>query len=377
MAQQGDSVWTRHLEQTAGSSVADARHDPWEPPRHGDAVLVLGGAVGEECVRAAADVGREGRVIGIETSDEALARARAQVPAIARSAGHENLTFRKARLDDLKLDRERVNAWLREHPIQRDADLAALEATLERLRTEAPAVADDSIDVVVARDALSQVTPTSARAMFAEIFRVLRRGGRVLLSGAASDEDVPERLRSHPTLAAAGITGTVREDELVQALENASFYGIQIVERGEASRWTVEGIELRDLVVVAFKGKEGPCWECNQALIYRGPFKRVEDDDGHVLHRGVRIAVCEKTFRIFSQQPYRDHVELVQPAVPVAVETAEPFPCSEAAIIRDPRAQKGTLAGPAAPAPASVTAPKAAKPQTGGSSCAPGSGCCP
>lgn len=376
MAQQSDSVWTRHLEQTDGANAADPRRDPWQPPHHGDAVLVLGGAVGEEYVRAAADVGPEGRVIGIETSDEALARARAQAPAIARSAGHENLTFRKARLDDLKLDRERVNAWLREHPVQRDADLAALEATIDRLRAEAPAVADDSIDVVIARGVLSQVTPASARAMFAEIFRVLRRGGRVLLSGAASDEDVPERLRAHRTLAAAGITGTVREDELVQALERASFYGIQIVERGEAPRVTVDGIELRDLVVVAYKGKEGPCWECNQALIYRGPFKRVEDDDGHVLDRGVRIAVCEKTFRIFSQQPYRDHVELIQPVVPIAVETAEPFPCSEAAIIRDPRAQKGTLVG-SAPAPASVPAPKVAKPpQAGGSSCAPGSGCC-
>lgn len=382
MAQQGDSVWTRHLEQTDGANVTDARRDPWEPPRSGEAVLVLGAAVGEECVRAVADVGREGRVIGIETSDELLSLARAQLPAAAGSAGHENLTFRKARLDDLKLDRERVNAWLREHPVQRDADLAALEATIERLRTEAPAVADDSIDVVIARGALTQVTPATARAMFAEIFRVLRKGGRVLLSGAASDEDVPERLRTHPTLAAAGITGTVREDEIVQALESASFYGTQIVERSEAPRWTVEGIELRDLVVVAYKGKEGPCWECNQALIYRGPFKRVEDDDGHVLHRGVRIAVCEKTFRIFSQQPYRDHVELVQPAVPIAVETAEPFPCSEAAIIRDPRAQKGTLASSSVPAPAGPPAPapspKAAKaPQTGGSSCAPGSGCCP
>jgi SAM-dependent methyltransferase len=371
-------VWTRHLDQANGTE-GDARRDLWEPPRGGEAVLVLGAAIGEECAAAAAGVGREGRVIGIETSDDSLARSRAQVPAFAKRAGHENLAFRKARLDDLKLDRERVNAWLREYPIQGDADLTALEATLERLRADAPVVADDSIDVVLARGVLSQMTPATARAMFAEIFRVLRRGGRVLLSGAASDEDVPERLRTHPTLAAAGITGTVREDEIMQALESASFYGSQIVERSAAPRWTVEGIELRDLVVIAYKGKEGPCWECNQALIYRGPFKRVEDDDGHVLYRGVRMAVCEKTFRIFSQQPYRDHVELVQPAAPIAVETAAPFPCSDDPIVRDPRAQKGTAATSASPAagPAPAPATKAAKPpQSGGSSCAPGSSCC-
>jgi arsenite methyltransferase len=196
--------------------------------------------------------------------------------------------------------------------------------------------------------------------MFAELFRVLRKGGRVLLSGAASDEDVPERLRTHPTLAAAGITGTVREDELVQALESASFYGIQIVERGEAPRVTIEGIELRDLVVVAYKGKEGPCWECNQALIYRGPFKRVEDDDGHVLHRGVRIAVCEKTFRIFSQQPYRDHVELVQPAVPVAVETAEHSRARRrrSSAIRGPRRARWQAPRPPPPPPPPLRRPR-------------------
>ena len=33
---------------------------------------------------------------------------------------------------------------------------------------------------------------------------------------------------------------------------------------------------------MAYKGKQGPCLERNQALIYRGPFKKVEDDDGHL-----------------------------------------------------------------------------------------------
>jgi SAM-dependent methyltransferase len=334
---------------------------------------VLGASVGEEGARAAADVGPRGRVVGIEESDEQLALSRARVPPFVKREGYENLTFSKARIEDLKLDRERVNAWLREHPVQRDADLAALDAAIARLRAETPIVADDSIDVVIARGVLSKASPAIARVMFAEIFRVLRRGGRVLMSGVTSDEDVPERLYADPTLSSAGISGCVREDELVRTLENASFYGIHIAERSEAPRLVVEGIELRDMVVYAYKGKEGPCWEFNQAVIYRGPFKRVEDDDGHVLLRGVRMAVCEKTFRILSQQPYRDHVELIQPAVPIAVETAEAFPCSDDPLVRDPRAQKGGTA--AAPVPAVTTATvKSAK--TEGSSCAPGSSCC-
>jgi arsenite methyltransferase len=380
----GDSVWTRHLEQTTDSGPD--RVDPWEPPRRGEAVLVLGATVGDECVRAAAEVGPQGRVVGIETTDEQLALSRARIPPLAKREGFENLTFRKARVDDLKLDRERVNAWLREHPVKRDGDLAALEAAIARFRAETPIVTDDSIDVIIARGVLSAASPATARAMFSEMFRVLRRGGRVLLSGVTSDEDVPERLYAHTTLSSAGISGSVREDELVRALEDASFYGIHIVERSEAPRSVVEGIELRDMVVHAYKGKEGPCWECNQAVIYRGPWKSVEDDDGHVLHRGVRIAVCEKTFRILSQQPYRDHVELVQPTVPIAVESAEPFPCADDPIVRDPRAQKGTTtAAPAAAAQTETAKTEFAKTETaktgkttktGGSSCAPGSSCC-
>ncbi|HWO22216.1 MAG TPA: methyltransferase domain-containing protein [Kofleriaceae bacterium] len=370
-----DSVWTRHWEQAVVTRPGQAL-DPWESPRSDEAVLVLGEAVGEECVRAAADVGPRGRVIGIETADEQLALSRARIPPFAKREGYENLAFHKAKLDDLKLDRERVNAWLQEHPVQRDGELAALEAAIERLRAETPVVADDSIDVVIARGVLGKASAATTRAMFAEIFRVLRRGGRVVLSGVTSDEDVPEQLYAHATLSSAGIRGSVREDELVHALESASFYGIHIAERAEAPRCVVEGIELRDMVVYAYKGKEGPCWECNQAVIYRGPFKSVEDDDGHVLHRGVRIAVCEKTFRILSQQPYRDHVELVQPAIPIAVESAEPFPCADDPIVRDPKAQKGTAtAAPAAEAPAAATkTTKSAK--AGGSSCAPGSSCC-
>ena len=53
--------------------------------------------------------------------------------------------------------------------------------------------------------------------------------------------------------------------------------------------------------MTAYKGKEGPCIERNQAVIYRGPWKQVVDDDGHTLERGARMAVCDKTFKLYSQ----------------------------------------------------------------------------
>ena len=48
-----------------------------------------------------------------------------------------------------------------------------------------------------------------------------------------------------------------------------------------ADGFGINGIEFRSVTIVAYKGKQGPCLERNQA-VYRGPFKKVEDDDGHI-----------------------------------------------------------------------------------------------
>ena len=62
------------------------------------------------------------------------------------------------------------------------------------------------------------------------------------------------------------------------------------------------------MTVRAFKGKDGPCLDHNQAVIYQGPWKQVMDDDGHILRRGTRMAVCEKTFQIYGRAPYQDQI---------------------------------------------------------------------
>ena len=65
---------------------------------------------------------------------------------------------------------------------------------------------------------------------------------------------------------------------------------MKIVKRDEKPWRTIQGIEFRSITVVAHKGKQGPCWERRQAVIYRGPWRKVIDDDGHVLERGRRMA---------------------------------------------------------------------------------------
>lgn len=315
--------------------------NPSEHLRPGETVLDLGSGAGKMCFIASQIVGPHGRVIGVDMNGEMLDLARRSAPAVARNIGYANVSFRKGRIQDLALDLERVDAYLAAHPVRSAADVARLDAETARLRAAEPLVASDSIDVVVSNCVLNLVRSDDKPRLFAEIFRVLRRGGRAVISDIVSDEDVPGHLQRDPELWSGCISGALREDRFLHAFEEAGFYGVTLARRSEGPWRTVEGVEFRSVTSVAYKGKEGPCVDHTQAVIYRGPFREVTDDDGHVLRRGVRTAVCEKTFRIFAREPYRSHVDLVEPRVPVAAGEARPFPCAKGAVSRHPRDTKG------------------------------------
>jgi SAM-dependent methyltransferase len=314
--------------------------DPSRYVREGDTVLDLGSGGGKVCFIAAQIAGPKGRVVGIDVNDEMLALARRAAPRVAERLGYANVEFRRGRIQDLALDLDRLDAHLAGHPVASVAALAAVEVEQARLRREAPLVADASVDLVVSNCVLNLVRDADKRGLIAEIFRVLRVGGRVALSDIVSDERVPERLKDDPELWSGCVSGAFHELELVRELEGAGFHGIAI-ERWEPEPFAiVEGIEFRSITVTAHKGKQGPCYEANQAVVYAGPWKRVEDDDGHVLERGVRTAVCAKTFRILTSAPYAGQTIGIEPRVPVPEDERAGFDCSRATP-RSPRETKG------------------------------------
>jgi len=315
--------------------------DPSKYLRPGETVLDLGSGTGKICFIASQVVGPSGRVIGIDMNDDMLGLARRSAPTVAHNIGYANVTFGKGRIQDLALDLGQLETYLSRHPVRSVDDLARLENETSRLRADAPLVAAGSVDVVVSNCVLNLVRQDDKPRLFAEIFRVLRRGGRAVISDIVSDEDVPVHLQHDPALWSGCVSGALREDRFLDAFEAAGFYGITVTDRVERPWRTVEGIEFRSTTVVAYRGKEGACFDHKQAVIYRGPFREVVDDDGHVLRRGVRTAVCEKTFRILSSEPYRSHMDLVEPRVPIDPADARPFPCAKGALLRSPRETKG------------------------------------
>jgi SAM-dependent methyltransferase len=274
-------------------------------------------------------------------NEDMLRLARQSAPAVAEHIGYANVRFGKGRIQDLALDLERLDTFLQTDPVRSGADLERLDAEMARLRTEQPLVANAAVDVVVSNCVLTLVRPADKTRLFAELFRVLRRGGRAVISDIVCDEGVPHHLQQDPELWSGCVSGALREDAFLQAFEDAGFYGITLAARAEAPWRTIEGIEFRSITVIAYKGKDGPCFDHKQAVIYRGPFREVVDDDGHVLRRGARTAVCEKTFGLLSREPYRSHVDLVEPRVPVPPDGVRPFPCATGALIRHPHETKG------------------------------------
>lgn len=316
--------------------------DPSAWVGEGETVLDLGSGGGKICYILAQKVGSAGRVIGVDFNEAMLALARKYQGEMADKLGFANTRFVKGRIQDLALDLDLAQAWIDAHPIRRVEDLATYEGECNRLRREHPLVPDQSVDVVVSNCVLNLVRAEDKTRLFGEIHRVLRRGGRAVISDIVCDEDPTAEILADPDLWSGCIAGAFREDRFLEMFETAGFYGIEVLSR-QAEPWQViDGIEFRSLTVRAFKGKEGPCLERNQAVIYKGPWRKVVDDDGHTLLRGQRMAVCDKTFRITTDPngPYAGQIEPVEPREAVPLDQARDFDFKHTGL-RHPRETKG------------------------------------
>ena len=232
--------------------------------RPGETVLDLGSGAGKICYIAAQVVGAEGRVIGVDMTPEMLALAEKHRHSIGEQLGYHNVEFHRGRIQDLRTDLDAVDAYLREHPVASFEEFQAFEAIMAEQRAQRPLIADGCVDVVVSNCVLNLVQDSDKRQLFGEIFRVLRQGGRTVISDIVADEPVPAHLKADPELWSGCVSGAMQEKEFIEAFEEAGFSGIAALGRDEQPWRTVEGIAFRSMTVVAYKGEPG-----TQELDYR------------------------------------------------------------------------------------------------------------
>jgi arsenite methyltransferase len=148
--------------------------------REGDTVVDLGSGAGIDCFLAAKSVGASGKVIGIDMTDEMLDRARRN----ASKGGFTNVEFRKGIIEQLPLG-------------------------------------DASADIVISNCVIN-LSPDKPR-VFAEVHRVLKPGGRMMVSDIVLAEPLPPQVQKSVEAWVGCISGAMLRDDYYAAIRNAGF----------------------------------------------------------------------------------------------------------------------------------------------------------
>lgn len=167
--------------------------------RVGDVVLDLGSGAGIDLILAAGKVGPTGRVIGVDMTDEMIDRARQNIA----KAGLTNVEVRKGLIEDLPVE-------------------------------------EASVDWVISNCVIN-LSPEKER-VFAEIARVLKPGGRMLVSDIMV-ESLPESLRQNQALYSSCISGAISEGDYVDGLRRAGLADVEV-----RSRLTYDSNQICGLV---------------------------------------------------------------------------------------------------------------------------------
>jgi SAM-dependent methyltransferase len=155
--------------------------------KDGETVLDLGSGAGFDCFLAAQKVGQNGKVIGVDMTPEMLERAREN----ATKGNYTNVEFRLGEIENLP-------------------------------------IADNSVDVVIS-DCVINLSPDKKR-VFNEVFRVLKPGGRLMVSDMVLLKPLPDVIRNSIEAYVGCVAGVSLKEEYLEAIKAAGFGDIRIAD---------------------------------------------------------------------------------------------------------------------------------------------------
>jgi len=280
--------------------------DPSRYVEDGDVVLDLGSGGGKICYMAAQLVGPEGKVIGVDMNDDMLLLARQYQTEMAEKLGGNRVEFLKGKIQDLGIGIDASNAYLQTNPITSERTLDQFQQWQKNQRSTQPLIADQSVNLVISNCVLNLVDEADRLFMIAEIFRVLKPGGRVAISDIICDQPVPTHLKNDPTLWSGCISGAFETQQFLHAFKQAGFHGVRY-DKWDIQPWqTVENIAFRSVTLTASKPVELAAENDAYSVIYRGPFDTVTDDFGHVYVRGCHLMVDHATYTALKTAAYAE-----------------------------------------------------------------------
>ena len=165
-------------------------------------------------------------------------------------------------------------------------------------------VEDNTIDVA-AQNCLFNIFKTEElKKAIAEMYRVLKPHGRLVMSDPICEQEMNENLRNDERLRALCLSGSLPLNEYVKMLTDAGFGTIEIRAKKpyrilDAKNYpTEERIYIESIEVAAIKDpmpEDGPCIFTGKAAIYYGEEDFFDDKKGHILLKNQPLTVCDKT----------------------------------------------------------------------------------
>ncbi len=155
--------------------------------REGETVLDLGSGAGVDCFLAADKVGESGRIIGVDMTPEMIEKAREN----AERGSYGNVEFRLGEIESLP-------------------------------------VADNSVDVVISNCVIN-LAPDKRR-VFTEAFRVLKPGGRLMVSDIVLLKELPDFIKNSIEAYIGCLSGAIMKDEYIEAIRATGFQEVRIID---------------------------------------------------------------------------------------------------------------------------------------------------
>ncbi len=181
--------------------------------REGETVLDLGSGAGMDVFLAANKVGSKGMVLGVDMTKEMIDKANAN----AKNNGYENVEFRLGEIEKLPVE-------------------------------------DESVDTIISNCVIN-LSPDKSK-VFQEAYRVLKPGGRLVVSDVVSERALPKGIKNDPDAWAGCIAGALEQQEYLGKIREVGFHDLQIVPNGEfhmENPEDMEKVKLLSLTVKAYK----------------------------------------------------------------------------------------------------------------------------
>ena len=155
--------------------------------KEGETVLDLGSGAGLDCFLAANKVGRTGRVIGVDMTSDMVKKAE----ELQKRGAYQNVEFKLGEIEDLPL-------------------------------------ADSSVDVVISNCVIN-LSPDK-RKVFREAFRVLKPGGRLMISDIVLLKELPNCVKNSVEAYVGCVGGAILKEEYISAITEAGFQQVKVID---------------------------------------------------------------------------------------------------------------------------------------------------